>query len=75
MRRKRLRHIEFYPPDDDTVHRFVHSASTLMAEKNNDQGYLDPEVVWGLAAFIKLVGEIKAKQLNETGSAFDSSKK
>lgn len=65
----------YYPPPDKVVDRLVHDASQRLADQTGDQRYLDPEIMWGLAAFIKLVGKIKAKQLNQAeqnGSAFDT---
>jgi hypothetical protein len=71
---KKLILTEYHPPSDETVERFVRSASIGMASKSGDQGYLDPEVTWGLSEFIKLVGELKAKQLNNaaTNGVFDT---
>lgn len=68
---KHLHSIEYYPPADETVESFVRNASLRMAAMRNDQGYLDPEVTWGLSEFIKFIGEIRARQLNEASSGID----
>lgn len=68
----------YVPPSDEDVEALVREASQRMADETGDQGYLDPDIMWGLAAFIKLVGKIKAKQLNqaeEDSSAFDTAEK
>lgn len=54
----------YTPPSDAEVEQLVCEASQRMADETGDQGYLAPEIMWGLAAFIKLIGHIKAKQLN-----------
>lgn len=74
---KEPRPIEYYPPSDDAVRRVVEAASVRMAESNDDPGYLDPEVTYGLSAFIKLIGQIAAKHLNEAsgGGLFDNPEK
>jgi len=56
--------VEYVPPSDDRIDRLVENASQRLAVCYEDEGYLDPEVAYGLSAFIKLVARIKAKQLN-----------
>ena len=71
--------INYYPPSDEAVERFVREASERLAEQYQDESYLDPEVMWGLSAFIKLIADIKARQLNAENEAeaecFDSLEK
>ena len=66
--------INYYPPSDEAIERFVREASEKLAEHYHDESYLDPEVMWGLSAFLKLIAEIKARQLNAASEAecFDS---
>lgn len=67
---------EYVPPSDETITRIAQDTSKGMAARHDDEGFLDPEVVWGLAAFIKLIAAIKARQLNkQNGSDFDSLEK
>lgn len=64
--------ITYTPPTDDAVDHFVQEASRRLAAISGDTRYLDPEVTWGFAEFIKLIGRIKARQLNEAQSIADS---
>lgn len=65
--------IIYTPPADDAVDRLVEEASARLAVMSGDTRYLDPDVMWGLSEFIKLIGRIKARQLNEAqASAFDN---
>lgn len=61
--------VEYHPPPDEVVEAFVRDASFHMVAKSGDERFLEPEVTWGFATFIKLVGEIKARQLN---AAYDN---
>ncbi len=68
--------ITYLPPDDADVDRLVREASQRLAAGSGDPSYLDPEVMWELAAFIKLIGKLKAKQLNANeAQCFDSRSK
>jgi hypothetical protein len=62
--RKQSSPVEYHPPTDEIVGGFVRDASLHMAAKGGDKRFLEPEVTWGFAAFIKLVGAIRARQLN-----------
>lgn len=59
------RAITYTPPADHAVDRLVQEASRRLATMSGDMRYLDPDVIWGLSEFIKLIGRIKARQLNE----------
>ncbi|MCI0710101.1 MAG: hypothetical protein L0154_08055 [Chloroflexi bacterium] len=57
--------IIYIPPAENLVHQFVQVASLQIAQEFDDEGYLHPDVMYGLCSFIKLLGQIKAKQLNQ----------
>ncbi len=60
--------IIYSPPAENLVHQFVQIASLQIAQKYEDEGYLHPDVMYGLCSFIKLLGQIKAKQLNQAAN-------
>ena len=55
---------EYYSPDDAMIDRFAKEVSERMATERNEPGFLDYDVMWGLADFIKLIARLTAKQLS-----------
>ena len=59
----RSHNIVYSPPSWDTIHGYARSVSLALAQ-DGTPSFADPEVVRGLANFIKVVATIRAKQLN-----------
>jgi len=57
--------IEYVPPSDKEIHRFVNLVCDEMARKHDDPSYNTHEIVFGFANFLKVVARIKAKQMTE----------
>lgn len=54
---------EVCPPPDKQIEHYAHEVCKILALRHDRDDYVKPEVIGGLAAFIKLAARIKAKQL------------
>ncbi|GAB4575752.1 MAG: hypothetical protein Kow0077_28830 [Anaerolineae bacterium] len=56
--------VEYVPPSNQVVEAFARNVCEILAKKWDDESYLDHEVIWGLAQFLKVVAQIEANRLN-----------
>lgn len=66
-----MRKVEYVPPSNDTLDKLARGVCERMAESLKDERYLNTEVIWGLAEFLKIVARIEANRLNR--QQFDNS--
>lgn len=57
--------IIYIPPDTDITEKVAIKTCKAVAKQKNDQSYRDYEVMMGMAEFLNIVAEIKAKQANK----------
>ena len=58
---------EYYAPAVEVIEAFARDVCSILAQRF-DAGYAAHEVARGLASFIKVVADIRVKQLNERES-------
>jgi hypothetical protein len=57
------RRIEYLPPAQEDIHDYARAICQKIAAEH-DPAYATPEIVFGLAQFMKIAGRIQAKHLN-----------
>ena len=56
--------IIYQPLKSDALRRFAHEVGALLAQQQNDEKYVDPTVIDGLADFLIIVNDLLVKRLN-----------
>lgn len=62
-KKKNQRRIEYLPPAQEDIDAYARAVCQKIAQAG-DPSYTTPEVVHGLAEFMKIAGKIQAKHLN-----------
>ncbi len=62
---KAKRFIEYVPPKPEFIRSYAHEVCELLAERTRDSIFVQPHVVRGLAEFLELAEQVRAKYLNE----------
>lgn len=65
------RRIEYLPPAQEDIHDFASRICQRIAELR-DPDFATPEIVYGLAEFMKIAGIVQAKYLNRTDGLIDN---
>lgn len=68
--KKRIRPIEYLPPAEADVYAYAEQLCRRIAEKHGD-AFEEPEVVQGLAEFMRISARIQAKHLNNSPQLVD----
>lgn len=71
MGRKRRRPIEYLPPAQTDIDTFAVRVCEVLAEKH-DPAIAEPDVVRGLAEFMRIAARIQAKHLNQQVGIIDN---
>lgn len=56
--------IVYQPLKSETLRHFAREVGTKLAEQQNDGRYADPEIIDGLADFLKIVSDMLIAKLN-----------
>jgi hypothetical protein len=60
---KLRRRVEYYVPDQEAIDQYARFVCEQVAERRGS-AFCEPEVIRGLAEFMKIAGTIQAKYLN-----------
>jgi hypothetical protein len=69
---KRRHRIEYLPPAEADIHACAEQVCQRLAHKQG-QAFADPEVVHGLAEFMRIAARIQVKHLNRSSELVDRS--
>jgi hypothetical protein len=69
--KKSKRLFEYVPPKSKVVRAFAREVCEELARRTDDNIYIQPHVISGLAGFLELAARVQARRLNE-GQLVDS---
>jgi len=61
---KPSKEVIYLAPDSKLIDRYAREVCSGLAERTGNTNYVNSDVVYGLADFLKIVSEILVKQLN-----------